>query len=101
MGVSLRDVFSCRRRKLRGRRPQGNRETGTAGMCPIARAGRGNGALSCFARRRRRIESSAMEKIREIDGLRAIAIGLVVAWHYLGASDGPQSVPWRIFIAGR
>ena len=70
-------------------------------MCPIARAGRGNDALSCFARRLRRIKSSAMEKIREIDGLRAIAIMLVVAWHYLGASDGPQSAPWRIFIAGR
>jgi peptidoglycan/LPS O-acetylase OafA/YrhL len=44
---------------------------------------------------------NAMEKIKEIDGLRAIAILLVVAWHYLGASDGPQSLPWRIFIFGR
>ena len=43
----------------------------------------------------------AMEKIKEVDGLRAIAILLVVAWHYLGTSDGPQSVPWRIFIFGR
>jgi peptidoglycan/LPS O-acetylase OafA/YrhL len=42
-----------------------------------------------------------MEKIKEIDGLRAIAILLVVAWHYLGASDGPQSLPWRMFIFGR
>jgi peptidoglycan/LPS O-acetylase OafA/YrhL len=42
-----------------------------------------------------------MEKIREIDGLRAAAILLVVAWHYLGASDGPQSLPWRLFIFGR
>jgi peptidoglycan/LPS O-acetylase OafA/YrhL len=42
-----------------------------------------------------------MEKIKEIDGLRAIAILLVVAWHYLGTSDGPQSLPWRIFIFGR
>jgi peptidoglycan/LPS O-acetylase OafA/YrhL len=42
-----------------------------------------------------------MEKIKEIDGLRAIAILLVVAWHYLGASDGPQSLPWRSFIFGR
>ena len=43
----------------------------------------------------------AMEKIKEVDGLRAIAILLVVAWHYLGTSDGPQSMPWRIFIFGR
>ena len=42
-----------------------------------------------------------MGKIREIDGLRAAAILLVVAWHYLGASDGPQSLPWRLFIFGR
>jgi peptidoglycan/LPS O-acetylase OafA/YrhL len=42
-----------------------------------------------------------MEKIREVDGLRAIAILLVVAWHYLGTSDGPQSIAWRIFIFGR
>jgi peptidoglycan/LPS O-acetylase OafA/YrhL len=42
-----------------------------------------------------------MEKIKEIDGLRAIAILLVVGWHYLGASDGPQSLPWRMFIFGR
>jgi peptidoglycan/LPS O-acetylase OafA/YrhL len=42
-----------------------------------------------------------MEKIKEIDGLRAIAILLVVAWHYLGTSDGPRSMPWRMFIFGR
>jgi peptidoglycan/LPS O-acetylase OafA/YrhL len=42
-----------------------------------------------------------MEKIKEVDGLRAIAILLVVAWHYLGTSDGPHSMPWRIFIFGR
>jgi peptidoglycan/LPS O-acetylase OafA/YrhL len=42
-----------------------------------------------------------MEKIKEIDGLRAVAILMVVAWHYLGASDGPQSLPWRMFIFGR
>jgi peptidoglycan/LPS O-acetylase OafA/YrhL len=43
----------------------------------------------------------AMTKIREIDGLRAVAILLVVTWHYFGASAGPQSLPWRIFIFGR
>jgi peptidoglycan/LPS O-acetylase OafA/YrhL len=58
-------------------------------------------ALSCFAIWPCRVDLSAMEKIREIDGLRAIAILLVVAWHYLGTSDGPQSLPWRIFIFGR
>jgi peptidoglycan/LPS O-acetylase OafA/YrhL len=48
-----------------------------------------------------RIVSGSMDKIREIDGLRAIAILLVVAWHYLGAPDGPQALPWRLFIFGR
>jgi peptidoglycan/LPS O-acetylase OafA/YrhL len=42
-----------------------------------------------------------MERIKELDGLRALAILLVVAWHYLGAGDGPDSTPWRIFIVGR
>src|ERR1043166_4460923 len=42
-----------------------------------------------------------MDKIREIDGLRAAAILLVVAWHYLGASGGPESLQWRLFIFGR
>lgn len=42
-----------------------------------------------------------MERIKELDGLRALAILLVVAWHYLGAGGGPDSVPWRIFIVGR
>jgi peptidoglycan/LPS O-acetylase OafA/YrhL len=35
-----------------------------------------------------------MAKIKEIDGLRAVAIPMVVAWHYLGASDRSQSLPW-------
>jgi peptidoglycan/LPS O-acetylase OafA/YrhL len=51
--------------------------------------------------RRAGLVSASMKKIREIDGLRALAILLVVAWHYLGASDGPQSLPWRSFIFGR
>jgi peptidoglycan/LPS O-acetylase OafA/YrhL len=42
-----------------------------------------------------------MERIKELDGLRALAILLVVAWHYLGAGGGPDSTPWRIFIVGR
>ena len=42
-----------------------------------------------------------MERVKELDGLRALAILLVVAWHYLGAGDGPTSIPWRIFIVGR
>ena len=42
-----------------------------------------------------------MERVKELDGLRALAILLVVAWHYLGIGDGPASTPWRIFVAGR
>jgi peptidoglycan/LPS O-acetylase OafA/YrhL len=42
-----------------------------------------------------------MGRVKELDGLRAIAILSVVAWHYLGAGDGPSSTPWRIFIVGR
>ena len=42
-----------------------------------------------------------MGRVKELDGLRAIAILSVVAWHYLGAGDGPSSAPWRIFIVGR
>jgi peptidoglycan/LPS O-acetylase OafA/YrhL len=45
--------------------------------------------------------SPEIERVRELDGLRALAILLVVAWHYLGVGDGLTSVPWRIFIAGR
>jgi peptidoglycan/LPS O-acetylase OafA/YrhL len=42
-----------------------------------------------------------MERVRELDGLRALAILLVVAWHYLGGGDGPASPTWRAFIFGR
>ena len=42
-----------------------------------------------------------MNRVKELDGLRALAILLVVAWHYLGAGDGPSSIPWRVFIVGR
>jgi peptidoglycan/LPS O-acetylase OafA/YrhL len=41
------------------------------------------------------------ERVKELDGLRALAILLVVAWHYLGISGGPDSVLWRIFAVGR
>jgi peptidoglycan/LPS O-acetylase OafA/YrhL len=42
-----------------------------------------------------------MGRVKELDGLRAIAIIAVVAWHYLGIGDGPASTPWRVFIVGR
>ncbi len=41
------------------------------------------------------------ERVKELDGLRALAILLVVAWHYLGVGDGPGSFPQRIFMVGR
>ncbi len=47
------------------------------------------------------ITSSRMGRVKELDGLRAIAILSVVAWHYLGAGDGPSSASWRMFIFGR
>jgi peptidoglycan/LPS O-acetylase OafA/YrhL len=43
----------------------------------------------------------ATDRVGELDGLRALAILLVVAWHYLGVGDGPASIPWRIFMVGR
>lgn len=42
-----------------------------------------------------------MERVKELDGLRALAILLVVAWHYIGIVGGPESTLWRIFIFGR
>ncbi|MBR0846712.1 acyltransferase [Bradyrhizobium diazoefficiens] len=44
-----------------------------------------------------------MEKIPEIDGLRALAILLVVAWHYVGASSeiGSASLLYKWTIFGR
>lgn len=52
---------------------------------------------------RNKTSKAAMPRIREIDGLRAIAILLVVAWHYVGASAdaGPASLLWRATIVGR
>jgi peptidoglycan/LPS O-acetylase OafA/YrhL len=45
--------------------------------------------------------SNKDERVKELDGLRALAILAVVAWHYLGIGDGPASIPWRIFMSGR
>jgi peptidoglycan/LPS O-acetylase OafA/YrhL len=42
-----------------------------------------------------------IERVKELDGLRALAILLVVAWHYLGIGDGSGSIPQRIFMVGR
>jgi peptidoglycan/LPS O-acetylase OafA/YrhL len=42
-----------------------------------------------------------MGRVKELDGLRAIAILAVVAWHYLGVAEGPASATWRVSIVGR
>jgi peptidoglycan/LPS O-acetylase OafA/YrhL len=36
-----------------------------------------------------------MKRIAELDGLRAAAILMVVAWHYLGRPSGPDSLLWK------
>jgi peptidoglycan/LPS O-acetylase OafA/YrhL len=41
-----------------------------------------------------------MERVKELDGLRAAAILSVIAWHYLGGTDS-QTVQWHIFVVGR
>jgi peptidoglycan/LPS O-acetylase OafA/YrhL len=40
------------------------------------------------------------ERIKEIDGLRALAILLVIAWHYVGVPSGPGSLLWNVFYLG-
>ena len=41
-----------------------------------------------------------MKRIGELDGLRALAVLMVVAWHYIGIPDGPNFWLWRIFYLG-
>ncbi len=41
-----------------------------------------------------------MKRIQELDGLRAIAALMVIAWHYIGIPDGPGFWLWRIFYPG-
>ncbi|WP_342709183.1 acyltransferase [Bradyrhizobium sp. B124] len=41
------------------------------------------------------------DRIGELDGLRAIALLIVVIWHYFGAPDGPQGWPWKLLHVGR
>jgi peptidoglycan/LPS O-acetylase OafA/YrhL len=45
--------------------------------------------------------SGKTQRVKELDGLRALAILLVVAWHYIGIVGGPDSTLWRIFVFGR
>ena len=40
-------------------------------------------------------------RIPELDGLRAVAVLLVLVWHYIGVPDGPASLPWKILHVGR
>ena len=47
------------------------------------------------------IPNAEIQRVEELDGLRALAILLVVAWHYIGIVGGPESTMWRVFIFGR
>lgn len=40
-------------------------------------------------------------RIPELDGLRATAILVVVAWHYLGMQGGPDTFGWQVLAFGR
>lgn len=44
---------------------------------------------------------AGQERVGELDGVRAVAVLLVVIWHYLGAIGGPESTEWKLFIFGR
>lgn len=49
---------------------------------------------------------AAPERIVELDGLRGVAVMMVLAWHYLGATIDPSLGPWalamaRVLILGR
>ena len=41
------------------------------------------------------------KRIDELDGLRAIAVLLVVVWHFFGTPDGPQYWLWKVLHVGR
>jgi peptidoglycan/LPS O-acetylase OafA/YrhL len=41
-----------------------------------------------------------MKRIEELDGLRAIAALMVIAWHYIGIPDGPGFWLWNVFYLG-
>jgi peptidoglycan/LPS O-acetylase OafA/YrhL len=42
----------------------------------------------------------AMSRIQELDGLRALAAFLVIAWHFIGIPDGPDYWLWSVFYLG-
>jgi peptidoglycan/LPS O-acetylase OafA/YrhL len=41
-----------------------------------------------------------MVRIKELDGLRAIAAVIVILWHYVGIPDGPEHWLWNVFYLG-